>query len=155
MDPATSKHVPCSHPSDPCYVRTRAPVRTCFLPHRRPMWWSPVLHRLMPSSRGRSSRASCTASRQWSESLCAAESASSEWEGRRQGVCWDKHTTLALASQGAASSSLGASQEVRSGVWQNEPSSPVTNSDRHHCPPQTIPLTCRCTPCSGWPPGGC
>lgn len=156
MDPATNKHISCSHPSDMlCYMRTQALAHTCFLLHRRPRWWSPVLRRLMPSSRGRSSRASCTASRQWSESLCTTKSTRSEREGRRHGVCWDKHMALDLASQGTASSSLRARQKDRTGVSQNEPLSPVTNSDRYHHPPQIIPLTCRCTPCSEWPPGGC
>lgn len=71
MNPAASQHLPhCSSSSRLCYVRPPALACTCFLPHHRPRWWSPALRRLRPSSRGRSSHAGCTASRQWSESLC-------------------------------------------------------------------------------------
>lgn len=59
-----------AHHSRLCYVRLPALACTCFLPHHRPRWWSPVLRRLRPSSRGKSSRAGCTVGRQWSESLC-------------------------------------------------------------------------------------
>lgn len=56
MNPAASQHLPyCSSSSQQAVLcEIPALARTCFLPHHRPRWWSPVPHRLRPSSKGRS-----------------------------------------------------------------------------------------------------
>lgn len=90
MNPAASQHLPYCSSSWQQVVLYETPPSlacTCFLPHHRPRWWSPVLHRLRPSSRGRSSHAGCTVSRQWSGSPCRK---TQERAGREMGSAGER-----------------------------------------------------------------